>query len=135
MSKMSGLKAVVGLSFASVIGLTLLVLGCALPAFGSWWPLFVLAFYILAPFPLFFARNCYGVDPHTPSPCTEFAYFITTAIVLSAFAFPFVLAHAGAIKWGAFALTSLASSCMLSTIFFGMLTNFSHDDGYGQALF
>lgn len=143
----------------------------------SWWPLFVLAFYILSPLPLFFARNCYGADSSTPSPCIEFAYFLTTGIVLSAFGLPFVLAHAGAvsflksidtwatfcghfnvvfaldiiflgslfcvnvvpfqIQWGAFALTTLASILMLSTIFFGMFNNLSGSeyDGYGSSLF
>lgn len=128
------LKAVVLLSFASVIGLTLLVLGCALPEFGSWWPLFVLVFYFLAPLPVLISRNVYGADFNATSPCLEFALFCTSAIVLSAFALPFVLAHAGAIQWSAFGLITMASVTMFSTIFAWFRANYG-GDYYGGQMF
>ncbi|KJH50677.1 vacuolar protein sorting 55 [Dictyocaulus viviparus] len=102
---MGGVRAVAALAFAGVLGLTLLVLGCGLPMFGvlsrvssshfrNWSPMFVVAFYVLAPVPLMIARH-FQQDMTGTSACVELALFITTAIVVSAFALPTVLAHAG----------------------------------------
>ncbi|XP_035526370.1 leptin receptor gene-related protein-like [Morone saxatilis] len=54
---MAGIKALVGLSFSGAIGLTFLLLGCALEQYGKYWPLFVLIFYILSPIPTFISRR------------------------------------------------------------------------------
>lgn len=88
---MAGIKALVGLAFAGSIGLTFVVLGCALPGL-NWWPLFVLFFYILAPIPMVIAKR-YADEMAASSLLTEIALFITTGIVISAFALPIILAR------------------------------------------
>ncbi|CAK5042229.1 unnamed protein product [Meloidogyne enterolobii] len=140
--------AVVALSLASVVGLTFLVLSCALPTFkfiflfisdylifrGNWWPIFVLVFYILSPLPISLAKHFrYDVGP--TSPTIELAVFGTTGIVLSAFALPFVLAHVGVIKWTAFMLSSIGSVSIFSTIFaYFLMQNVEENGGWGTSM-
>lgn len=127
--------AVLALSLASVVGLTFLVLSCALPTFkGNWWPIFVLVFYILSPLPISLAKHFrYDVGP--TSPTIELAVFGTTGIVLSAFALPFVLAHVGVIKWTAFMLSSIGSVSIFSTIFaYFLMQNVEENGGWGTSM-
>merc|ERR1712111_131543 len=89
---MAGVKALVALAFTGSIGLLFLFLACALPQFNNWYPFTVVVFYFLSPIPSLLARR--HSDDSASNPCRELAYFLTTGIVLSAFALPIVLARA-----------------------------------------
>ncbi|XP_072544520.1 leptin receptor gene-related protein-like [Salminus brasiliensis] len=113
---MAGIKALVGLSFTGALGLTFLLLGCALEQFGVYWPLFVLIFYIMSPLPHFIATRC-GEDAGSSSnACRELAHFLTTGIVISAFGLPVILARKDVIKWGACGLVMAGNSVIFLTI-------------------
>merc|ERR1711874_309813 len=89
---MAGVKALVGLAFTGSIGLMFLFLACALPQFNNWYPFTVIIFYLLSPIPTMLARR--HSDDSASNPCRELAYFLTTGIVISAFALPIVLSRA-----------------------------------------
>ena len=59
----------------------------------------------------------------------EFCHFVTTGIVLSAFALSIVLARAGVINWGACMLVLTGNVVMFLTIF-GFFVAFGNDDGF-----
>ncbi|KAF6344814.1 leptin receptor overlapping transcript [Rhinolophus ferrumequinum] len=90
---MAGIKALVLLSFSGAIGLTFLMLGCALEDYGV----------------------TYDSDA-TSSACRELAYFFTTGIVVSAFGFPVILARVAVIKWGACGLVLAGNAVIFLTI-------------------
>nr|CAG4643633.1 EOG090X0J87 [Ilyocryptus agilis] len=109
--------------------MTFLVLACALPQYSNWWPFFVIAFYLLAPFPTVIARR-YGENAGNSSPCKEMATFITSIIVISAFGLPIVLARAPTIPvimWGSAGLVITANIIVFLTIF-GFFLAFDNDD-------
>merc|ERR1711879_419444 len=114
----AGLKTLVGLAFLGSIALLFLFLGCALPQYNNWYPLFV----------TIFARR-YSDDMNTSSALREFCHFVTTGIVLSAFALSIVLARAGVINWGACMLVLTGNVVMFLTIF-GFFVAFGNDDGF-----
>uniref|UniRef100_A0A8C2NP31 Leptin receptor gene-related protein n=1 Tax=Capra hircus TaxID=9925 RepID=A0A8C2NP31_CAPHI len=95
---MAGVKALVALSFSGAIGLTFLMLGCALEDYGVYWPLFVLIFYAISPIPHFIAKRATYDSDATSSACRELAYFFTTGIVVSAFGFPVILARVSVVS-------------------------------------
>ncbi|XP_063994235.1 leptin receptor overlapping transcript-like 1 [Diachasmimorpha longicaudata] len=111
--------------------MTLVILGCALPIYGSWWPLFVILFYVLAPIPTMIARRYTEDSGSNSNPCLELAIFITMGIVVSSFALPIVLARApadvGTIQPGACFLT-LAGNVVVYSTLIGFFMTFDHDD-------
>jgi len=89
---MAGLKALVSLAFFGSVGMTFLVVGCAL--YENWWPFFVIIFYMLAPIPMLLARRYNSSSGMGPSnACQELAIFLTMGIIISAFGLPIVLAR------------------------------------------
>merc|ERR1712106_1307476 len=90
-SKMAGIKSLVALAFSGSIGLLFLFLACALPQFNNWYPFTVVIFYLLSPIPTLIAKR--HSEDSASNPCRELAWFLTTGIVISAFALPIVLAR------------------------------------------
>ncbi|XP_053776110.1 leptin receptor gene-related protein isoform X2 [Desmodus rotundus] len=112
---MAGIKALVLLSFSGAIGLTFLMLGCALEDYGVYWPLFVLVFHAVSPIPYFIAKRATYDSDATSSACRELAYFFTTGIVVSAFGFPVILARV-AVLFSEIVLKSLPRGLGQSTV-------------------
>lgn len=125
---MAGIKALVGLSFSGAIGLTFLLLGCALETYGKYWPMFVLIFYVLSPIPTFISRRL-SDDDSSSNACRELSYFLTTGIVVSAFGLPIVLARNSAIQWGACGLVMAGNAVIFLTIF-GFFVVFGGGDDF-----
>uniref|UniRef100_A0A8C8SZN0 Leptin receptor overlapping transcript-like 1 n=1 Tax=Peromyscus maniculatus bairdii TaxID=230844 RepID=A0A8C8SZN0_PERMB len=86
--------SLISLSFGGAIGLMFLMLGCALPIYNEYWPLFVLFFYVLSPIPYCVARRLVDDTDAMSSACKELAIFLTTGVVVSAFGLPVVFARA-----------------------------------------
>ncbi|XP_035747642.1 leptin receptor gene-related protein [Egretta garzetta] len=121
--------ALVALSFSGAIGLTFLMLGCALEYYGVYWPLFVLIFYFICPIPHFIAKRVSDDSDAASSACRELAYFFTTGIVVSAFGFPIILARVEAIKWGACGLV-LAGNAVIFLTILGFFLVFGRGDDF-----
>ncbi|XP_006009522.1 leptin receptor gene-related protein [Latimeria chalumnae] len=126
---MAGIKALIGLSFTGAIGLTFLMLACALEQYGAYWPLFVLIFYFISPIPHFIAKRVNDDVDTASSACRELAYFFTTGIVVSAFGLPIILARVSVIKWGACGLV-LAGNAVIFLTIFGFFFIFGRGDDF-----
>jgi len=128
---MAGIKALVALAFTGSVGMTLLILGCALPSFANWWPFFVSIFYLIAPIPTVIARR-YQDDIGSSNACKELALFLTAGIVISAFGLPVVLMHSGVIEPVASILVLAGNVVVFITILGFFITFDSEDDlAYG----
>ncbi|XP_015512732.1 leptin receptor overlapping transcript-like 1 isoform X2 [Neodiprion pinetum] len=125
------LIALITLAFAGSIGMTFVILGCALPAYQAWWPLFVVLFYILSPIPTLIARRYTEDSGSSSNPCLELAIFVTMGFVVSSFALPIVLARSPendpTIKWGACYLTLVGNVVVYLTLL-GFFMTFDQDD-------
>ncbi|XP_022184931.1 leptin receptor gene-related protein isoform X2 [Nilaparvata lugens] len=73
--------------------MTCLILACALPQYGVWWPFLVCIFYVLAPLPTIIARRM-TEQTGASSSNMDLAIFVTMGFVVSSFALPIVLARA-----------------------------------------
>uniref|UniRef100_A0A1B6DPA8 Leptin receptor gene-related protein n=1 Tax=Clastoptera arizonana TaxID=38151 RepID=A0A1B6DPA8_9HEMI len=133
---MAGMKALVGLAFAGSIGMTFIILACALPQYnGAWWPFFVVLFYLLAPMPTIMARR-YTEHTGASTSSIELAIFITMGFVVSSFGLPLVLARAPVgdptIEWGACYLT-LAGNIVVYLTYIGFfVTLYQEDSDYNE---
>eukprot|EP01135_Chromosphaera_perkinsii_P001807 Nk52_evm76s210 gene=Nk52_evmTU76s210 len=116
---MAGLKTLVSLAFFGACGLLLVVLACALPGYDDWWPIAVIATHILSPIPNLIGAKV-DSDPFSSGDSegavVDICQFITSVIVVSGFAFPLVLAHAGTIQLGACILTLIGNVLVFGVI-------------------
>ncbi|CAH0394267.1 unnamed protein product [Bemisia tabaci] len=113
--------------------MTMVILGCALPSYKSWWPFVVVVFYILAPLPTMFTKS-YN-DRTGAGVNMDLAIFITMGFVVSSFALPIVLARAPVahpvIKWGACNLTLCGNIIVYLTYIGYFVTLYQEDSNYG----
>ncbi|KAG0280070.1 Vacuolar protein sorting-associated protein 55 [Linnemannia gamsii] len=73
-------------------------MSCAL--YGNWWPLFVVATYVLAPLPNAVFGRYAGRDDMMSDyqgGIADAGYFLTGLMIITGFCLPVVLAHAGVI--------------------------------------
>ncbi|VDI47211.1 leptin receptor gene-related protein-like isoform X1 [Mytilus edulis] len=115
----------IAMAFAAAVGVTFLVLGCAL--YDNWWPMFVLIFYFLSPLPTVISRRMSDSLDTASSACVELAIFLTSGIVISAIGLPLVLAHVNTIDWGACALV-LAGDLVVFLTILGYFFVFGNED-------
>ncbi|XP_054162772.1 leptin receptor overlapping transcript-like 1 [Oppia nitens] len=116
--------------------MTLVVLGCALPSYNSWWPFFVVIFYVLAPLPTIIARR-YQDDVGSSNACKELALFLTAGIVISAYGLPIVLSRSpitptSVIETGACILVLFGNTVVFLTILGFFIAFDKDDDGYNM---
>ncbi|KAI9243874.1 vacuolar protein sorting 55-domain-containing protein [Sporodiniella umbellata] len=111
------LYSIIALAFVLAVGFLLTILSCAL--YHNWWPLVVIAIYILAPIPNALCGRCAGEDDiHSDynSGIVDTGHFITGLCVVSGFCFPFVLAHAQVITVAAMIMSTLGGVLIYGTI-------------------
>lgn len=86
------------MALAGSAGMTLLILACTLHQ-QNWWPAIVTIFYLSVPFPILISRQ-WPNDGFSglSNPAKEWAYFVTTGIIMSALALPIVMARVGTVS-------------------------------------
>ncbi|EDW73951.2 uncharacterized protein Dwil_GK21640 [Drosophila willistoni] len=102
-------------AFLTCLGMTFLILACAVPTPKIFYPFFVLLFYALSVLPVFIAKRTTPLNETNPK--VEFALFLTAGMILSAFALPIVLAHSSVITWTACTFTIIANIINYGTMF------------------
>ncbi|CAO3572064.1 unnamed protein product [Mortierella alpina] len=92
-------------------------MSCAL--YGNWWPLFVVATYVLAPLPNAIFGRCAGRDDPMSDYQGGFAdagYFLTGLMIITGFCLPVVLAHAQVITVPAMVMSISGGLLIYGTI-------------------
>lgn len=94
------LNSLIAMALTGSAGMTLLILACTLHT-QNWWPAIVTIFYILVPVPILISRHISndGGFGTQSNPSKEWAFFITTGIVISALALPIVMARTGTVSY------------------------------------
>lgn len=84
---------------AGSTGMTLLILACTLHQ-QNWWPAIMILFYIASPFPLMISKHLSDNEASfgSNSGPKEWAYFLTSGIVISAIALPIVMNGVGTVS-------------------------------------
>ncbi|KAI1375245.1 vacuolar protein sorting 55 [Hypoxylon crocopeplum] len=118
----AGLKTIIALSFVLAIGFLLVILSCAL--YKVYYPLLVVATYVLAPVPNWVASRCANPDDFVESSgngILDLGRFCTGFMVVMGIALPAVLAHSALIGIPAMVMCIIGGLLIYGTIIsFGM---------------
>ncbi|OTA67379.1 vacuolar protein sorting 55 [Hypoxylon sp. EC38] len=118
----AGLKTIIALSFVLAIGFLLVILSCAL--YKVYYPLLVVATYVLAPVPNWIASRCANPDDFVESSgngVLDLGRFCTGFLVVMGIALPAVLAHSALIGIPAMVMCIIGGLLIYGTIIsFGM---------------
>ncbi|KAI5803112.1 vacuolar protein sorting 55 [Geopyxis carbonaria] len=114
----AGLKTIIALSFILAIGFLLVILSAAL--FGqNYFPLLVVATYVLAPLPNAICQRCAGSEDFIESAGSGFVdlgRFLTGFFVVMGIALPAMLAHSGIIEVPAMIMSIVGGLLIYGTI-------------------
>ncbi|KAI1342081.1 vacuolar protein sorting 55 [Xylariaceae sp. FL0016] len=113
----AGLKTIIALSFVLAVGFLLVILSCAL--WKVYYPLLVVATYVLAPIPNWICTRCANPDDFVESSgnaILDLGRFCTGFLVVMGIALPAVLAHANLIEIGAMVMCIIGGLLIYGTI-------------------
>lgn len=113
----AGLKTIIALSFVLAVGFLLVILSCAL--WKAYYPLLVVATYVLAPVPNWICSHCANPDDFVESSggaVLDLGRFCTGFLVLMGLALPVVLAHSGIITVPAMVMSVIGGLLIYGTI-------------------
>ncbi|KDN39397.1 vacuolar protein sorting 55 [Tilletiaria anomala UBC 951] len=113
----AGIRTVILLSFVLALGFLLIILSCAL--WSNWLPLLVALIYVLSPLPNSLCAKVAGYDDYSAdynSAFVDFGNFLTALMVVSGFALPLTLAHAGVITGTACLMSVSGGALVYGTI-------------------
>ncbi|RYP10530.1 hypothetical protein DL765_008099 [Monosporascus sp. GIB2] len=117
----AGLKTIIALSFVLAVGFLLVILSCAL--WRVYYPLLVVATYVLAPLPNWICGRLASPDDFESSgnAVLDLGRFCTGFLVVMGIALPVVLAHSHLIEMGAMVMCIVGGLLIYGTIIsFGM---------------
>ncbi|EJT74021.1 vacuolar protein sorting 55 superfamily protein [Gaeumannomyces tritici R3-111a-1] len=118
----AGLKTIIALSFVLAVGFLLVILSCAL--WKVYYPLLVVATYVLAPVPNWICGHCANPDEFVESSgaaVLDLGRFCTGFLVVMGIALPVVLADSGMISAGALVMSVAGGLLIYGTVIsFGM---------------
>ncbi|KAL2119177.1 hypothetical protein VTJ04DRAFT_6137 [Mycothermus thermophilus] len=123
----AGLKTIIALSFVLALGFLLVILSCAL--WHSYYPLLVVATYVLAPIPNWICGHCANPDDFVESSGTavlDLGRFCTGFLVVMGIALPVVLAHSNIISIPAMIMSVAGGLLIYGTII--MFTMFFQEE-------
>ncbi|KAI9884529.1 MAG: hypothetical protein M1823_003687 [Watsoniomyces obsoletus] len=113
----AGLKTIIALSFVLAIGFLLVILSSAL--WKNYFPLLVVATYVIAPLPNWICGRCSNPDDfidNAGSALVDFGRFLTGFLVVMGVALPALLAHCGIIVYPAMVMSIFGGLLIYGTI-------------------
>ncbi|KAK7514908.1 vacuolar protein sorting 55 superfamily [Phyllosticta citriasiana] len=114
---MAGLKTIIALSFILAIGFLLVILSCAL--WHVYYPLLVVATYVIAPLPNWICGRAANPDDFMESAgngVIDFGRFLTGFLVVMGIALPALLAHCALISVPAMVMSIIGGLLIYGTI-------------------